>query len=87
MVKPDQNAAAVPKLEDHTSPLQSTTKKRSVPSQRLLKSSNATSVLADVSSKELQIHEKCYTRKLELMERQLLALKKITTALNTKHNT
>lgn len=53
------------------------TTKRSVAAQRLLKSSNATTVLADVSSKELLLKEKYNEKKLGLMERIVFLLSKL----------
>lgn len=72
------------KMEENTSTLltpKPTKTKRSVAAQRLLKSSNATTVLADVSSKELKLRERYYNKKLELMERQVVAVENIALAL------
>lgn len=54
-----------------------TPKKRSVAVQRLLKSSDASTILANVSNKDLDIREKYYERKLNLMERLVVAIEKI----------
>ncbi|KAG5880103.1 hypothetical protein JTB14_011606 [Gonioctena quinquepunctata] len=72
-----------PKL-DHTYMKENKKRKRFTPARRRALAANATQVLAQNSERDLEIRERYYTKKTELMERQTVALEKIANHICNK---